>query len=223
MRRRFWAVLSVLVAVLVTFCLVAPGFAATKDEPKKDVGTKNEAKKDGKKKPEPKKDAAAKPVDLNNASQKDIESLKGVGPAKAKKIIANRPYKSVDELKKAGFSKKQIDALKPNVVVGAAPAAKAPEKAAAPAKEEKPAKETKKETKKDKDTKKEQKAKLAPGQKVNLNTASQADLELLPEIGPSKAKAIIAGRPYSKPEDVMKVKGIKQKTYDQIKDNIVVK
>ena len=36
-------------------------------------------------------------VDLNKASEKELESLKGVGPATAKKIIENRPYKSVDE------------------------------------------------------------------------------------------------------------------------------
>ncbi|HSW63141.1 MAG TPA: helix-hairpin-helix domain-containing protein [Dissulfurispiraceae bacterium] len=210
MKRKARVVLSMLVAVFVSLCLVVPGFAVSKEEPKKE---------------------AAKPVDLNNTSQKDLEALKGVGPAKAKKIIANRPYKSVDELSKAGLSKKEIDGLKSHVVVGVAPAsapkadakaqpaAKTPEKAAPTAKEEKPAKDAKKE----KDVKKETKAKLAPGQKINLNAASQADLELLPEIGPAKAKAIIDGRPYSKPEDIMKVKGIKQKTYDQIKDNIVVK
>lgn len=233
MKGKIWAVMSLVVALLVTFCLVMPGYAATKEEPKKDAATKEPSKKDDKKKSDEKKDekkkeASAKTVDLNNATQKEIESLKGIGPAKAKKIIANRPYKSVDDLSKAGLSKKEIDALKSSVVVGSAPAAKAeaktpaaktPEKAAPPAPEAKPAKEAKA----DKEPRKEQKSKLAPGQKINLNTASQADLELLPEIGPAKAKAIIAGRPYSKPEDVMKVKGIKQKTYDQIKDHIVVK
>ena len=65
-------------------------------------------------------------------------------------------------------------------------------------------------------------AKLAPGQKVNLNTASEEDLEKLIDIGPVKAQAIIDGRPYQKIEDVMKVKGIKGGIFDRIKDRITV-
>jgi competence protein ComEA len=58
---------------------------------------------------------------------------------------------------------------------------------------------------------------------VNLNTASQEDLEKLPGIGPTKAKAIINSRPFQSPEDIMKVRGIKEGTYKKIKDFIVVK
>ncbi len=58
-------------------------------------------------------------IDLNTASQKDLESLKGIGPATAKKIIDGRPYKTVEELKKAGVSEKTIESLKPLVKVGA--------------------------------------------------------------------------------------------------------
>jgi competence protein ComEA len=65
--------------------------------------------------------------------------------------------------------------------------------------------------------------KLAPGEKVNINTANKEMLEALPGIGPAKAQAIIEGRPYSTPEDIMKVKGIKQGTFDKIKDQITVK
>ena len=66
-------------------------------------------------------------------------------------------------------------------------------------------------------------AKLAPGTKININTADQSMIEKLPEIGPVKAKAIIAGRPYNSIEDITKVKGIKGKTFDAVKDYIVVR
>lgn len=59
--------------------------------------------------------------------------------------------------------------------------------------------------------------------KVNLNTASKEELEALDGIGPVKAQAIIDNRPYSKPEDVMKVTGIKEGTYDKIRDQITVR
>ena len=170
-------------------------------------------------------------VDINSATQKELEDVKGVGPATAKKIIAGRPYKSVDELSKAGLKPKAIEALKPFVSVGTAPAApvaasaaKAATKAAAPVSAAATdvtgaAKEVKTTTK----SASASAAKLAPGTKININTADQATLEKLPEIGPVKAKAIIDGRPYKTVEDVMKVKGIKGKTFDAVKDFIVVK
>jgi competence protein ComEA len=173
------------------------------------------------------------PVDLNSADLKALEALPGVGPATAKKIIAARPFKSVDDLSQVkGMSKAKVEALKDKVIVGpekaAAPKAKptmvtpspAPPPAAekpvvtkAPATPAKPAA-----PEKEKGTA----GKLAPGQKVNLNTASKEDLEKLPEIGPVKAQEIIEGRPYNKIEDVMKLKGIKEGIFGVIKDHITV-
>ena len=61
-------------------------------------------------------------VDLNNASEKDLDSLPGVGPATAKKIIDHRPYRSVDDLAKAGIAAKEIERIRPMVTVGKPPA-----------------------------------------------------------------------------------------------------
>lgn len=57
---------------------------------------------------------------------------------------------------------------------------------------------------------------------INLNTASQRDLEELPEIGPKHAAAIIAGRPYKTVDEVVKVKGIGPKTLEKIRDKVTV-
>ena len=61
------------------------------------------------------------------------------------------------------------------------------------------------------------------GEKVNINTASKDELDVLPGIGPVRAQAIIDGRPFKAIEDVMKVKGIKEVEFGKIKEMITVK
>ena len=62
--------------------------------------------------------------------------------------------------------------------------------------------------------------------KVNINTASLSELSTLPGIGESKADAIIAYREnvseFSQAEDIMNVAGIKESSYEKIKDHIKV-
>ncbi len=60
-------------------------------------------------------------VDINNASERELETLPGIDPVLAKKIASHRPYKSVDELSKAGLTAKEIETLKPLVSISAAP------------------------------------------------------------------------------------------------------
>lgn len=51
---------------------------------------------------------------------------------------------------------------------------------------------------------------------LNLNTASNKELETIPGIGPVTANKITAGRPYQSVEDLLKIHGIGKKTLDKI-------
>lgn len=61
---------------------------------------------------------------------------------------------------------------------------------------------------------------------IDINTASQAELESLPGIGPTTAQKIIeyreANGPFLNPEDIINVSGIGPGTYERIKDLITV-
>ena len=63
--------------------------------------------------------------------------------------------------------------------------------------------------------------------KIDLNSASASELELLPQIGPALSQRIILYRKtkgkFQKIEDLMKVSGIGPKTFEKIKDLITVK
>ncbi len=164
--------------------------------------------------------AAGALVDINTADQKALELLPGVGPATAKAIIQGRPYKSVDDLANVkGLGKSKLEKIKPLVTIGGQSSAQVP--AAAGAAASKAATTTQAAQKAPVVAKKAAKVAMPAGS-ININTASKEQLDALPGIGKTKAQAIIDGRPYQKPEDIMKVKGIKQKTYDKIKDLITV-
>ena len=55
-------------------------------------------------------------------------------------------------------------------------------------------------------------SKLAPGQTIDVNTASETDLERLPGVGPSLARRIVeyrqANGPFATPDDMQNVSGI---------------
>ncbi len=68
----------------------------------------------------------AAPVNLNTATQRELETLKGVGPAKAHAIVSYRAkhgaFRRVSDLEKVrGFGKKSVVKFHGQVMVGNGP------------------------------------------------------------------------------------------------------
>ena len=60
---------------------------------------------------------------------------------------------------------------------------------------------------------------------VNINTATAAELEMLPGVGPAIAERIVSYRkdnPFKQRNQIMRIKGIGEKTFAKIKDYLVV-
>jgi competence protein ComEA len=58
---------------------------------------------------------------------------------------------------------------------------------------------------------------------VDINSASAEELDRLPGVGPARAKAIIANRPYNGKDDLTQRKIIPPNVYSQIKDKIIAR
>jgi len=182
-------------------------------------------------------------VDVNSADLETLETLPGVGSATAKRIVSGRPFNSLADLEKVkGLSKTKVDELKDKVTFGpmaSSPAEPSPKSSQATHKttsssnvgaasagsggtvtgsgSEHTAKGS---------TSAGSTEKLAPGQQLNINTASASELEKLPGIGPTKAQAIVDYRTqngnFKSIEDIEKVKGIKEGTFSKLKEYIKV-
>jgi len=57
---------------------------------------------------------------------------------------------------------------------------------------------------------------------INVNKASVEQLGYLPGVGPEIASKIVSGRPYATPEDLKKVPGIGEKTFEKMKARVTV-
>ncbi len=66
---------------------------------------------------------------------------------------------------------------------------------------------------------------LGPGERVDLNRATTAELMRLPGVGRKRAEAIVASRdkrPFRRPEEVTRVKGLSPAWYGKVKGMVTV-
>jgi len=63
------------------------------------------------------KAALGLPVDVNHASLEELETLDGIGPALAARIVAARPFSSVDDVARVrGIGARRLARLRPRLV-----------------------------------------------------------------------------------------------------------
>ncbi len=150
---------------------------------------------------------AAGTVDVNSAGLSELDSLPGIGPSKAQAIIdyreANGPFTSLDDLDAVkGIGPATLENLAPLVIFSPDGAPAAPSGGGEP-------------------------AATPSGGGVNINTASQSQLEALPGIGASKAAAIIdyreANGPFASCEALSAVTGIGDATVANLSSSCTVK
>lgn len=166
-------------------------------------------------------------IDLNRASRAELLQLQGVGPALADRILAHREehggFRSVEDLAKVqGVGPATLAKLRPWVFVAAeekespAPAVVQAtpvsfKKSPAPELAQPPRTSGKKE--------------LVPASVLDLNRATQEELQRLPGIGPKLSQRILDERarsPFKSVEDLRRVSGIGAKTLDKLRPYVRV-
>ncbi len=146
-------------------------------------------------------------ININRADIQELQRISGVGPAIAQRIIDYRnthgAFSRVDDLQKVkGIGPKTMDRLRPQVTVQGGMTYS-------------------------------QKSQLSSGntnknfQQVDINHASQAELQRISGVGPAIAKRIIDYRnshgAFSRVEDLLHVRGIGAAKLNQIRSQVVIR
>jgi competence protein ComEA len=163
--------------------------------------------------------AAFAGVNINTASQSQLETLPGIGPSKAAAILeyrgSNGPFTTVEQLDNVpGIGPATMGNLRSLVELGEGDAAPAEGTSAEPDSAEEttaPAVTT---------------TPTGGSDRLNVNTATQSQLESLPGIGPSKAAAILQYRtdngPFASCAALDAVNGIGPATVSALSDRCTV-
>ena len=142
-------------------------------------------------------------ININTASSEELQKIPYIGPKKAEKIIAGRPYRRIEDIIRVhGFGEKTLDKIKDHITA-----------AGTGLDDYRPSAER---------TKVLKVKKARQTLKININTASSPQLQKLSGIGPKTAAKIIAGRPYKRIGNITNVHGIGEKTFERLKDYITV-
>jgi competence protein ComEA len=158
-------------------------------------------------------------IDLNRASRAELMQVPGVGPQLAERIVAERDgrgrFGRVDDLAGIhGIGEATLNRIRPWVTVEAgepigSPSATEPDRL----------------TRKPPGPTHTVKKPNIPDRLIDLNTATAAELDKLPGIGPVLAGRIVAERDkkaFAKVEDLRRVSGIGQKKLEAIRPLVTV-
>ena len=151
-------------------------------------------------------DAAPGRVDVNTADAEALDTVPGIGPALAARIIAyreqNGAFRSAAEVQNVrGIGPRSIERMLPYLTAGGSLAVRSVAGTGP--------------------------SDAAPGRRVDLNTATAAELETLPGIGPALAGRIVEFRssygPFRDLNDVLLVRGIGARKLEAIAPLVTVR
>lgn len=151
-------------------------------------------------------------VDLNKAGKSELMQIPGIGPTRADAILAHRhttgEFRDVDQIGEVkGIGPKTREQIRPFVLVPGTDSDGRPSTAIRP-NEQAPTVKL---------------PKIQPGEPpIDVNKASEAELQRLPGIGPTLAARIVAARPYSSVDDLRRAKGIGAKILETIRPHVTV-